>query len=99
MESPQLRGPEQLPWPCASVSLFIIHGAVVELPLGEVVNLKYNMRRDSEPCLEHAKGSVNIGGGLLLLRLKEERVTRRIIEIPTAWQGPEVSGPSSTTAA
>lgn len=33
----------------------------MELPLREVVNLKYNMHRDSGLCLGHAKVSVNIG--------------------------------------
>lgn len=60
---PQLRHPEPLPEPCASVSPFIIHGAVVELPLREAVNLKCNMHRDSGLSLGHAKVSVNTRGG------------------------------------
>lgn len=34
----------------------------MELPLREVVNLKYIMHRDSGLCLGHAKVSVNMGG-------------------------------------
>lgn len=48
----------------------------MELPLREVVNLKYNMHRDSELCLEHAKGSVNMGRSIVTEA--EDSATQRI---------------------